>query len=587
MKSLIPPATALAVLFGVNALLPNPSETSTPYAFDPLDIRRNICGPIGTKRSSFFRPEVARLLSSAAHASTPPSNDVPLLPGLDSLSFPISSTNAEAQAYFQQGFAFIYGFNHWEAIRAFKKAQELDPECAICFWGEAMALGPNINAPMDQKSGEQALVAIRKAQALIDHANKREKALIKAGAVRYSDAADVSRNDLDQRYADALAELVAKFPKDQDIATMYAEALMTTAPWDYWERDFTTPKPHIRTAIDTIEKTLSENPNHYGSIHLYIHLYEASQMAEKAAKHADKLAGLAPGSGHLVHMPGHIYFRIGRYIDSLKTNIDAVAVDEAYLRATSGSDLYRYGYYPHNVHFVLVSAQMAGDGATALEYANKLDQLIPLEVLKGAEWIAPIKAAPYFAHAQFGDVDEVLALPSPGDAVPYLKAMWHYARGVALAEAGGAGAEAEAQAITALVSTDGVQNAGIPAETILTIAGNIITAKYMMSQNEPEEAIELLRASVTLQNSMSYTEPPYWYYALEQTLGAAYFKAGDFEGAETAFEASLIRHPNSAWSLYGLWQSQIQLGKKEAAKISKALYKQASLSKGTMDILKL
>ncbi len=587
MKSLIPPVTTLALLVGVNAFLPAPQSEVAPYAFDPIDVRRNICGPIGTARSSYFRPEVARLLSSAASASEFFTEGVPLLAGLDSLSFSIYTESEEAQAYFQQGFALLYGFNHWEAIRAFKKAQSLDPKCAICYWGEAIALGPNINAPMSDEAGEQALIAIEKAQSLKEHASRRERALIDAGKLRYSDEAGVARGELDQRYAEAMAALVAKFPDDLDIATLYAEALMTTAPWDYWERDFTTPKPHIRTAIDTIEAVLAENPNHYGSIHLYIHLYEASQMAEKAAPHADKLAGLAPGSGHLVHMPGHIYFRIGRYLDSLETNVKAVAVDEAYLNVTQSSDLYRYGYYPHNVHFVLVSAQMAGDGATALQYAQKLDKLIPLEVLAGAEWIAPIKAAPYFAYAQFGEVDDVLALPAPPDDVPYLKAMWHYARGVVLAEAGDQRADQEIQAIAKLATAEAIKTAGIPADTILKIAGNIVSAKSLVSQNEFEAAIVLLNESVTLQNSMSYTEPPFWYYALEQTLGAAYFKAGEYEKAETSFKASLIRHPNSAWSLYGLWQSQIQLGNTEAAKASKALYKKASLAKGGMDITKL
>ncbi|MEX0297693.1 MAG: hypothetical protein AB3N28_01385, partial [Kordiimonas sp.] len=470
---------------------------------------------------------------------------------------------------------------------AFKKAQELDPNCAICYWGEAIALGPNINAPMSAEAGKQALVAMRKAQKLSSFANEREQALIDAGSTRYSDIEGVTRGELDQRFADAMASLVQKFPEDRDIATLYAEALMTTAPWDYWERDFTTPKPHIRTAIDTIETVLSENPNHYGSIHLYIHLYEASQMAEKAAVHADKLAGLAPGSGHLVHMPGHIYFRIGRYLDSLETNVKAIAVDEAYLKVTKGSDLYRYGYYPHNVHFVLVSAQMAGDGATALEYANKLDQLIPLEVLAGAEWIAPIKAAPYFAQAQFGSVEDVLALSAPPDSIPYLKAMWHYARGVVLAEIGDQRSREEVSAIADLAQTDAIQTAGIPAATILEIAQNIVSAKYLMSEGKPEQAIALLEESVSLQNSMSYTEPPFWYYALEQTLGAAYLGVGDFEKAETAFKASLIRHPNSAWSLYGLWQSQERAGKHEAAKASEALYMKASLSDGVMDLKKL
>lgn len=515
MKPLITPVIAMAVLVGGNIMLSPASVVPDPkvsdFAFDPAKVRQNICGPIGSKRGSLFRPDVVQLLSNAANASDQVSGaeEVPLFEGLDHRQFPISSDNPSARAYFQQGFALLYAFNHWEAIRAFKKAQTLDPDCAICFWGEAIALGPNINAPMDEKSGELALAAIARAGELKTGANAREAALIEAALTRYSAGANLSRTELDQRYASAMAAVHAAYPADQDIATLYAEALMDTAPWDYWERDFATPKPHIKTAIDTIEAVLDVNPEHYGSIHLYIHLYEASNMAQKAAPYADKLAGLAPGSGHLVHMPGHIYFRIGRYLDSLETNIKAVAVDEAYLEATSGSPLYRYGYYPHNVHFILVSAQMAEDGRTSLEYAKKLDSLIPAAVLAEAEWIAPIKAAPYFAYAQFGDVETATALPDPGDNIPYLKAMWHYARGIAFAEAGDPRAETEKQAIDAMLGLEKITSAGIPAATILELASTIIEAKYKVSQHEYDVAISLLEHGVTQQDSMGYTEPPF------------------------------------------------------------------------------
>lgn len=413
MKSFIAPAVFLAAVVGINTLVPAPdvSEGEVAYSFNPGEIRRNICGPVGTNRGSLFRPDIAHLISSAVRADDAAmSESVPLLPGLDSRSFPISTKVPEAQAYYQQGAALLYGFNHWEAIRAFKKAQELDPTCAICHWGEAIAYGPNINAPMDAEGNKKAVAALEKAKALIANASERERDLIMALDTRYKAGAGADRGDMDQKFADAMAALHAKYPDDQDIATIYAEALMDTSPWDYWERDFTTPKPHIKTAIDAIEGVVAKNPDHYGAIHLFIHLYEASSVATKAEPYADKLAGLAPGSGHLVHMPGHIYFRIGRYLDSLETNVVAVKVDEDYLAMTKGSDLYRYGYYPHNVHFVLVSAQMAGDEAISLEYAKKLDALIPVQVVKEAEWIAPIKVAPYFVFAQFAPLDDVLAV---------------------------------------------------------------------------------------------------------------------------------------------------------------------------------
>jgi len=467
MKSLIAPAVCLAAIAGVHTLLPAPIVTEGgTHSFNPGEIRQNICGPIGSRRGRLFRPDIAHLIASAAQASDAVDASVPLIAGLDHRAFAISSRSAEARAYFRQGFALLYGFNHWEAIRAFRTAQMLDPDCAACFWGEAVALGPNINAGMDPGANEKALAAMAQALALRDKADAREQALIDALAVRYRAGMDVDA----QGYADAMALVAARFPDDQDVATLYAESLMDLSPWDYWERDFTMPKAHIRTALDQIEKVLAANPDHYGAIHLYIHLYEASTMATKAEPYADRLAGLAPGAGHLVHMPGHIYFRIGRYLDSLDTNIEAVAVDKAYLESVSGSNLYRYGYYPHNVHFVLVSAQMAGDADVALDYARRLDQLVPAEVLAEAEWIAPIKAAPYFAFAQFASLDDVMALPDPGNAVPYLKAMWHYARGVKLAEAGDGQAADEQAAIDALMTHEKITGAGIPAASILELA---------------------------------------------------------------------------------------------------------------------
>ena len=591
MKPYITPAIAAAVLVGANVMLSSASNGPVvdvaDYAFNPTTITQNLCGPLGSKRGTLFRPDIARLLSNAANASSSATDDVPILTGLDHRDFPISSTNDGASAYFRQGFALLYAFNHWEAVRAFKKAQELDPTCAICFWGEAIALGPNINAPMDEKAGALALLAIQKASALKGGADTRERALIEAAEKRYNADTSIPRAQQDQDYADAMATVHAAFPDDQDIATLYAEAIMDTSPWDYWERDFSSPHPHIKVAIDTISNVLEANPDHYGSIHLFIHLYEASTRAQEAAVHADKLAGLAPGSGHLVHMPGHIYFRIGRYLDSLDTNIKAAAVDELYLSETAGSPLYRYGYYPHNIHFILVSAQMAEDPKTALKYAQKLDEVIPAEVLKVAAWIAPIKAAPYFAHAQFASIEEVEALPDPGDSIPYLKAMWHYARGKVFAEAGDSRALAEKQAIEALIDHEVIKSAGIPAGAILQLASNTIGAKILMGERNYAGAAELMRENIKLQDSMPYTEPPFWYYAVEQSLAAALHMDGKYQEAEQAFKASLIRHPNSAGSLYGLWQTQAKLGLDAEAAFTRALYEKARRGDSEMAFNKL
>lgn len=591
MKSIIAPAVFLAAVVGLHTLVPAPErgEDKVDYAFNPGEIRRNICGPVGTNRGILFRPDIAHLMSTAVQADDrPPADEVPLLPGLDHRSFPISTKVPEAQAYYQQGFALLYAFNHWEAIRAFKKAQELDPTCAICHWGEAFAYGPNINLPMDAEANAKAVAALEKAKALMDGADARERDLILALDTRYKADAGAERGDLDQKFADAMAALHAKYPDDQDIATMYAESLMDTSPWDYWERDYATPRPHIQTAISTIEDVLATNPDHYGAGHLYIHLYEASSMAGKAEPYADKLADLMPGSGHLVHMPGHTYFRIGRYIDSLETNVKAVEVDRAYLKMTTGSDIYRYGYYPHNVHFVLISAQMAGDAAIALDYADQLDALIPMELVRSAEWIAPIKVAPYFVRAQFAALEDVLAVEDPGDDVAYVKAMWHYARGAALAERGDARAMAEKAAIDAMVAKGDLPNPpSMPVRTILELASHTIEGRYQQAMGNYEAAIGAFREAVAAQDSMAYMEPPFWYYASEQSLGAALYEAGRFEEAEDAFKASLVRHPNSAWSLYGLMKTFEKLGRPGEAAMTEKLLERASRIEGEVPFLKL
>lgn len=590
-RHIITPVILLAVLAGAQLLSPADRQANTvaveDYAFDPSQYRQNLCGPRGAKRGAFFKPDLASLLFQTANASEATYLDVPLFAGLDQRKFPISSDNADARAYFQQGFVMLYGFNHWEAIRAFRKAQALDPKCAICFWGEAIALGPNINASMDKTSGELALKAVKKAVNLMQFADERERMLIMAAAARYSDDVGISRADLDAAYAKAMAAAHQAYPQDQDIATLYAEALMDTSPWDYWERDFVTPRPHIQTALDAINGVLAKNPDHYGAIHLHIHLYEASVQVQQSEVHADRLAALPIASGHLVHMPSHIYFRIGRYIDSLEVNKKAAEIDASYLAQTAGSSLYRYGYYPHNAHFVLVSAQMAEDKETALQYAEILDGLLPVDKISQAAWLPPIKAAPYFAYAQFGQIQDVEALPNPGDSVPYLKAMWHYARGKVFAEAGDDRAWEEQEAIENLIGHDAIQSAAIPAATILKIAANTVGAKRLMAGGNYDGAIELLDKSVQLQNSLGYLEPPFWYYAVEQSLGAAYYLGGDYGQAEQAFKASLIRHPNSTGSLFGLWQTQTKLGLDAEAEFTRQLLGNATQDVPDLSFLKL
>ena len=298
----------------------------------------------------------------------------PLFASLGDFTYPITTNEAAAQRYFDQGLRLMHAFNHPEALRAFRWAQQIDPACAMCSWGEAYVLGPNINAPMDPSAAAPAAAAISRAKERAGVVSERERALIAALDKRYSADPQADRAALDRAYADAMAEVAARFPEDVEIATLYADALMNLLPWDYWEEDGRTLKPQVARLVPTLEGALARDPRHPYAIHLYIHAVEASAAPERAESYADWLGPLMSGAGHMVHMPSHIYFRLGRFQDLIAANKNAVAADEQYLAEVSPYGTYPYSYYPHNVHFLLESARMVGDGATALAAANKLPQ---------------------------------------------------------------------------------------------------------------------------------------------------------------------------------------------------------------------
>ena len=370
-----------------------------------------------------------------------------------------------------------------------------------------------------------------KAQALAAKANPREQALISALATRYVADAKADRVPLDAAYAAAMGKVAAQFPDDNEIAVLYAESLMDLSPWDYWKPGGAEPNPQSVDIVPTLERVLAKDPNHIGAIHFYIHAVEASDRPQRAEPYADRMRGAVPGAGHLVHMPSHIFYRVGRYLDALADNKVAAAVDEKYLAATNAPmGVYRLGYYPHNVHFTMASAQMSGDGATVIGAAEKLRAIIPDEVARGIAMVHPVKAAPYFAHAQFSPPETILALPDPGDVIPYVKAMWHYARGVAhAARRDFPAATAEADAIAAIERTADfslLTHRGIPAHDVLKLARTSIAARVAQAQGDTATAIARFTEAAALQDALPYTEPPFWYYPVRQSLGAALLQAG-------------------------------------------------------------
>ena len=583
-------AVTTALVTGVVSFSGQPIQSHTAKndklaeLFDPATVGRSVCGPAGVQRKSLLRQALEAAQSSQAFAMADRDAATPLPPVYDdlgTLNYDVSTGSGEAQAYFNQGLRFTYAFNHAEAIRSFSAGSEVDPDCALCAWGEAFALGPNINAAMAPPAVEPALAALARAEAAAENATPKEQALIKALATRYGPDAATKPAPYNRAFASAMLELQAQYPDDPEIAVITADAIMNERPWTYWEADGRTPAGRNGQAIALVEQVLAKDPEHPGAIHLYIHLVEASTTPERAEPYADTLSGLMPGAGHIVHMPSHIYYRIGRYIDSLDRNKIAVAVDEDYFQRPEAikGGMYQLGYYPHNVHFVLASAQMAGDAKTSLEYAAKLDTILPNEGIEAAPYAHPIKSAPLFAYAQFGDAATILALPEPGDGAPYVKAMWHYARAIAFAmQKDSVRALAEVDAIADINNTAdlrAVSATGVPAKVLLSVAQQVALGRIAQSEDDVETAIKRFEAGAELQDTINYMEPPYWYYPVRQSLGAAYLAAGRVDESIQAFKASLVLAPNNAWSLYGLQQAYEAKGDTTAAGYTRDLLQNA------------
>jgi tetratricopeptide (TPR) repeat protein len=578
--------TAALVTSAVGAV---PKDENVSELFDPRTIAAGVCGG-SAKHATTFKPMQVALVSPAEGVVADPAGP-PLWEGLGTLSYPITTDNDLAQRYFDQGVRLTYAFNHAEAYRAFKKAQALDPGCAMCFWGEAFVLGANINAAMEGSAVQPAFVATTNAKARAANASERERALIDALATRYASDPAADQAALAQAYADAMAAMHARYPDDQDVAVLFADSVMNTSPWDYWEADGRTPKGRLGEAIAAIEGVLAKNPDHPGAIHLYIHLTEASATPQKAEPYADRLAALMPVAGHIVHMPAHTYYRTGRYLDSLNTNIAAVKADEAYLAQAQAAGIYPYGYYPHNIHFVLVSAQMAGDAEHMVWAAERLNGKIPGEVAAEVGWIQAILPAPYFAHAQFSAPDVVLGLKDPGDKFPFVQAMWHYARGVAYAAKGDLdAARAEAARISELNQTADFEMLlawAVPAPDILQIARHVLEGRIAQAEGNLDQAISEFEVAVQTQESLPYMEPEYWYYPVRQSLGATQLMAGRAEDAVATFQAALIDAPNNGWALYGLMQAYEAQNDRAAAAETEKLFNKAWAGSEPPDLTRL
>jgi tetratricopeptide (TPR) repeat protein len=353
-----------------------------------------------------------------------------------------------------------------------------------------------------------------------------------------------------------MTQAAASFPNNDTIQVLFAESLMDLSPWNYWEAGGSKPKGRTADIVDALERVLERNPTHPGAIHYYIHTMEASTQPEKALPYARQLARQMPGAGHIVHMPSHIYYRIGLYQDALQSNVRAIEADERYFRRTESDPVYKGAYYPHNIHFVMVSALMGGDGKTALDAAAKLDKALPGALVKEFSMMQPVKAAPYFSHVQFSSPDTLLALPDPGPELVLVKAMWHYARAVGFARKGAAAeSQREIDAIGAIERTADfkpITDWGVPAREIVQTARTVAAGRLADARKDWPSAIKFYQDAVAIQDALPYTEPPYWYYPVRQSLGASLLRAGRLDEAETALRASLARTPSNGWAISGL-----------------------------------
>lgn len=499
------------------------------------------------------------------HYETPPQAEQPsptgqLAPRLQNLgphAFPVTTKSRPAQLFVNQGVNLAYGFNHAEAGRAFREAARLDPGCAMAYWGQALVLGPNINVPMSPDDEPKAHELARKAVALKPRASERERAYIDALARRYSGRAG-DRAARDRDYADAMRDLHRRYPDDLDAATLYAEALMDLRPWGYWTRDGK-PYPGTAEAVATLEAVLKSNPRHPGANHYYIHLMEPTKNPERAEAAADRLLKLMPGAGHMVHMPSHIYQRVGRYADSSAANEQAVLADEDYIAQCRAQGIYPMAYYPHNVHFLWWASTMEGRSRAAVEAARKVASKVTDEMMGELPLLAGFRVVPYYALTRFGLWDEMLAEPAPADRFSYLKGTWHYARGVALGAKGRlADAEVELAELRRIAADPSLNYSLFSPNTaaaILAIAPEALAGDLAARRKEYDRAIAHLERAVRLEDGLVYTEPTEWHYPPRQVLGAVLLEAGRPKEAETVYWEDLKRNPENGWSLFGLAQA--------------------------------
>ena len=515
--------------------------------------------------------------SSDAAPAVPDIVGATLLDGLGDHHFAITSSKPEpiqreVQRWFNQGLMLTYGFNHDGAERSFLRATQLDPECAMCWWGASLVVGPHVNAAMDPANNGAAWTRLQKAIALAPKATPREQAFIRALSARYAEKPPEDRKPLDAAYVEATRKLATELPDDLDAATLHAEAMMDTQPWDYYDAALQ-PKGHTAEIVSTLESVIERDPDHAGALHLYVHAVEASADPQRGAAAADHLRTLIPGSGHLVHMPAHIYSRVGRWHDAVLANQVAIKADDAYLAVCRGNTkgVYPLGYVPHNHHFLWFASSMEGTQALAKSSADQTAKRTDLPDLMRQPGFAGLQQywlTPWFYRVRFGRWDEIAGVPNPAPDLPYVTAIWHYAQGMAalrqkrLDEAGQHHKELATRAADPVLDTLTMWDR-YPLTHAARIAERTLAGELAAARGDHATAIAALREAAAIEDKIPYDEPPGWHAPTRHTLGAMLLAAGKPAEAEAAYLEELKRNPENGWSLYGLAQS-LRAQKREA-----------------------
>jgi len=477
----------------------------------------------------------------------------PLFDNLGGYKYPITTKNEMSQTFFNQGLNLAYAFNHSESHRSFMEASRLDPNCAMSYWGQAYVLGPNINDQLpDKERRDKSYEAVQKAKKLATGSSKKEQALINALTFRYSKDS-VAITELNIAYMNEMAKVVKTYPNDADIQTLFAAAVMNTVPWDYWDKEGN-PSPNIKEAKLALEKAMEININHPGANHYYIHMVELPKP-DIGVPSADRLGSLMPGAGHMVHMPGHIYMRVGRYEDAVEANNQAILADEDYISQCYAQGMYPLGYYPHNIHFLWYAASMLGDSKTAIDAAQKTAEKVPIGDLENVLFYQRFAATPLLAYLRFGKWNAILTTPHPGKKYTYLSMMFNYTRGIAFLRKNNLKeAEEELQMMTE-------RDTLLEQENIAKITYEVLAGEIDAFKGNYETAIVHLKNAVTFEDELPYDEPSLWYIPTRQTLGAILLRAAKYEAAEIIYLEDLAYYRQNGWSLLGLYQSLLGQGK--------------------------